>query len=138
MSSNSTSEIRVNRDEEHLKLLANYHWLVCIVYFLTLLLNVIIPLWIAKPTTPLSHADGTLLLGRLLIQSLYVVFSGMTAWCLKRHKHWLTCCILSVYECSSIVLIHDPMGIILGISAILKLKNDSVKELFYKAKRDQN
>jgi hypothetical protein len=134
MNAHSSSDIRVNRDEEHLRLLARYHWLVCILYFVMLILTVIIPLW--KDQLSLQHVstNGALLLGRLIFLSLYVLFSGMNAWCLQRHKAWLACCILSIYECTSIVLILDPLGIILGISAILKLRSDSVKEIFHKAK----
>jgi hypothetical protein len=125
--------IMVNRDEEHLKLLAIYHFVVAGFTMLALIGFVIIPLvlgpaalklGVSAPVRETSEMQRQLL-GGLLLGGLLSFVLAMNGWSLKKREYWVSCIILSCIECLSI-----PVGLILGVSAILVLRRDSVKALF--------
>ena len=71
-----------------------------------------------------------LLLVHLMIRGLITLIIALNGWSLKRRQHWLTCILLSILECSALILLRDPLSFLLGISAILTLRRSSVKTLF--------
>lgn len=128
----------VNRDEEHLKLLGLYHFVVAGFNLLALILFVIVPLLMGPAY--MQSLTGTLppggaaavqqqLIGGLIVGGLLTFILAMNGWSLRRHENWMSCIIMSCIQCLSI-----PLGMILGISAILVLRRPSVKELFRQTK----
>ncbi|HEY9746082.1 MAG TPA: hypothetical protein V6C99_07680 [Oculatellaceae cyanobacterium] len=118
----------VNRDEEHLRLLGVYHLLFAgfsglgVLWFglLPLLLGPTYFQWLNKPPVPPEVLFFGLVSGSLI--TAVMAFNG---WSLKAHRHRLCCIILSCIEC-----LISPVGLVLGISAILVLRRESVRELF--------
>jgi hypothetical protein len=125
--------IMVDRDEEHLRLLGNYHLLIAGINAVGLLLFVILPLLLgpsfyAALGMPMPDSEGAMqqrLLAGLFIGGLMTLVYAMNGLSLKGKRNRISCMILSVVECLNI-----PMGMILGISAILVLRRESVKTLF--------
>lgn len=131
MTQTSHTSISVNRDEEHLQLLGFYHLLMAGLTTLALVLFTLLPLLIGPsffkflglpPNPPEKLMIGLLFLG--LVSAVYA-FNG---WSLRKKQHYISCIILSCVEC----LTNVPYGLIMGISAILVLRRESVKELFNK------
>lgn len=127
----SPTSALVNRDEEHLRLLSNYHLLMAGLTLLALVLFTLLPLLVGPaffaylrvpPSPPEKLMFGLLSLG--IVSAIYA-FNG---WSLRNKQHRLSCIILSCIEC----LTNLPYGMILGISAILVLRRESVRELFKK------
>jgi hypothetical protein len=132
--------VLVNRDEEHVRLLSGYHWLAVILHGFELLVFVVLPLCIgpsfyaamgtpAPPPTVLQQ----LLLVNLLLRGTLTLLIAFNAWLLQRRRNWVSCLILSILECSALVLMRDPLSLILGVSTVLVLRRDSAKALFRKA-----
>lgn len=130
-----STRVMVDRDEEHLRLLAVFHFIVGGFNLLVLVLLVLLPLVLGPsyyaalniPQPPGGWQER--LIGALLVGSLQTLIYALNGWSLKNHHNRISCMILSVIECLSI-----PLGLILGVSAILVLRRDSVKELFDRAK----
>lgn len=125
----SHTSVLVNKDEEHLRLLGIYHLLMAALNTVGLVLFTLLPLLIGPsyftmmqlpPSPPERLMLGLFFLG--LISAVYA-FNG---WSLKHKRHWLSCVILSCIEC----LTSLPLGMILGVSAVLVLRRPSVRELF--------
>jgi hypothetical protein len=119
----------INRDEEHLRLLGNYHLLMAGLTALVLVLFTLLPLLVGPafftflglpPSPPEKLVFSLLLLG--IISAIY----GFNGWSLRNRQHRVSCIILSCIEC----LTSLPYGMIMGISAILVLRRESVRELF--------
>jgi amino acid transporter len=119
----------VNRDEEHLRLLGNYHLLMAGLTMVALVLFTLLPLLMGPaffaflrlpPNPPEKLMFGLLVLG--IVSAVYA-FNG---WSLRNKQHRISCIILSCIEC----LTSLPYGMIMGISAILVLRRESVRELF--------
>lgn len=137
--SNEEPAVRlVNRDEEHVRLLAGYHLVIAGFHGVALFLFVLLPLLIGpafyralgtpQPPNPLLWQQ--LLLVNLLIRGLLTFLIALNGWSLKRRRYWLTCVLLSVLECSALILLHDPLSFLLGISAVLVLRRPGVKAMF--------
>jgi hypothetical protein len=132
------SQSRVNRDEEHLRLLALYHRVVAGIHSVALLVFVVLPLIIgpayyhsaANPLPVNPKLMQQLLLVSLIVRGLIIIMIALNGWFLQQKRHWLTCVILSILECGAIVLLHEPSGLLLGVSAILVLRRESVKALY--------
>lgn len=123
----------VNRDEEHLKLLAFYHFLFAGINTLFLVVFVILPLVMGPGAYGPMHFPGgpgpldmrQRLLGGLLIGGLMILVFAMNGWSLKNRQNRISSMILSCVECLSL-----PWGMVLGISTLMVLKRESVKALF--------
>ncbi len=126
----------MTEDENHLDLLAVFHW---VVGGLTALFACF----------PLIHVGLGLAMvfGKLdgknpppaWIGWFFVVFGGMAVLCgwtaaiaiitagrkLKRRKSWMYCVVIGALECALM-----PFGTILGVFTIIVLMRDSVKQLF--------
>lgn len=128
----------VDRDEEHLRLLGLYHFIVSGLCFLAVVIFVIVPLLIGPGNlgVPLPPGGAAALqkqlVGGLLIGGLLTFIFAMNGWSLRRHENLITCMILSCIECLSIVLgfTLGGFGLILGISAVLVLRRPSARALF--------
>jgi hypothetical protein len=131
------ARVTVDRDEEHLRLLGIYHFVVCGINLFALLVLVLLPLMIGPayyealrmpiPPTGMVGVQERLV-AALLVGGLQTLIYGLNGWSLKNHHNRISCIVMSVIECLSI-----PLGLLLGISAILVLRRDSVKELFARA-----
>jgi hypothetical protein len=123
----------VDRDEEHLRLLGNYHLIVAGINAVALILFVVLPLLIGPSyyavlgvTVHGSAADmQQRLLAGLLLGGLMTLIYALNGLSLKNKRHRISSMILSAVECLNL-----PLGMILGISAILVLRRESVKALF--------
>jgi hypothetical protein len=132
------TRVLVDRDEEQLRLLAIFHFAVGGLNLLALVLFVLAPLvmgagYYAMLRVPLplgSMAEmQPRLINALIIGGSQILIFGLNGWFLKKHQNRISCMILSVVECLSI-----PLGLILGVSAILVLRRDSTKALFQQEK----
>ncbi len=123
----------VDRDEEHLRLLANYHFLVAGISALALLVFVVLPLvlgpaYLAVLGVPKNQPEAQLqqqLLAGLTLGGFMTLIYARNGLALKGKRYRISCIILSAAECLSF-----PLGMILGVSAILVLRRDSVRALF--------
>jgi hypothetical protein len=129
--------VLIDRDEEHLRLLALFHFVVAGFNLLALLLLVVLPLALGPnyyAALKLPQPPGGLaaiqqrLVGALIVGGLQTLIYAYNGWCMKNHHNRISCMIMSVFECLSI-----PVGLILGVSAILVLRRDSTKALFESA-----
>lgn len=126
----------VDRDAEHLRLLGIYHMVFGAFSLIILLLFVLAPLIIGPSFYSSLHVpvpDPALLrkqlLTGLLAGGLQVFVYVMNGWCLYRHRNRMSAIVMSIAECLSI-----PIGLVLGLSAIIVLRRDTVKELFNRNK----
>lgn len=135
-------QVMVDRDEEHLKLLGIYHFVVAGLLLLTVIMFVIVPLLVGPgnlgaqlPPGGVAAVQQQLIIG-LIVGGLLTFVFAMNGWSLRRHENLITCMILSCLECLTIVLGFSlgGFGLILGISAVLVLRRPSVKELFKRTK----
>lgn len=130
--------IVVDRDQEHLRLLVIYHGVVAGLSLLGLLLFVILPLVLGSSyqeilihllKLPQAISTGAALQKRLLLGllagSMMIAVLALNGWSMSQRKNYYSCLILSCVECLSF-----PLGMILGVSAILVLRRDSVKAMF--------
>jgi hypothetical protein len=62
----------------------------------------------------------------LLVGGLATLVFAWNGWALKKRQYYVCCMILSCIECLSI-----PLGMILGVSAVLVLRRESVKAMFH-------
>lgn len=118
----------VNRDEEHLRLLSGYHLLFAGILTVILLVFTLLPLLLGSAyfqALKLQPTPPDKLITALIIGALYTTVVALNGWSLKKQRHRISCIILSCIECLNI-----PFGMILGISAILVLRRESVRELF--------
>ncbi len=124
----------VDRDEEHLRLLSVFHWVAAGFNLLVVVLLVLVPLlWGADYYASLKiqlppggmAAMSRRLMEALVAGSLQTLVYALNGWSIRQHQFRISCMILSVVECLSL-----PLGLILGVSAILVLRRDSVKALF--------
>lgn len=131
-------QVMVDRDVEHLRLLGIFHFVVGGFNLLVLVFFVLAPLLMGPSyysTLGIPLPSGGLmamqerLVAALIIGGLQTLIYGLNGWSLKNHHNRISCIIMSVIECVSI-----PIGLILGVSAILVLRRDTVKDLFERAK----
>lgn len=128
--------IMVNRDEEHLNLLAQYHLVVAAISALVLLVFVLLPLLLGPGYLAALHinlpAEGRpgmqmRLVSGLLVGGTATAIFALNGWSLKKRQYYICSMILSCIECLSI-----PLGMILGVSAILVLRRESVRAMFHR------
>ena len=131
----------IDRDEEHLRLLSVFHFVAAGFNFLIVVLLVLVPLlWGADYYATLNiqlppggmAAMSRRLMEALIAGSLQTQVYALNGWSLRQHQNRISCMVLSVVECLSI-----PLGLIMGVSAMLVLRRDSVKVLFERNKPQQ-
>jgi len=128
----------MNQDEQHLKLLSIFHYVLAGIAALIALFPVIhLVLGIMMVTIPGHHGPGTpepefvgwIFIGFAILFILFgLTFSGfvfVTGRFLSRRRHHTFCLVMAGVECLLI-----PYGTILGVLTIIVLMRDSVKALF--------
>lgn len=121
----------VNRDEEHLRLLGIFHLLIAGINTALLVIFVLLPLLVGPRwlhVLKMSHASPEKLMKGLIVGILITAVYTFNGLSLKKKQHYISCIILSCIEC----LTNIPYGLIMGVSAILVLRRESVRELFKK------
>jgi hypothetical protein len=131
----------VNKDEEHLRLLSIFHYIVgglAGLFALFPVIHLVIGLvFILAPEAVESKGEAP----PALVGWFFVIFAGMfiiTGWVLAgfiitagrflaRRRHRLFCLVIAGIECAFI-----PFGAVLGVFTIIVLMRESVKELFSK------
>jgi type III secretory pathway component EscS len=129
----------MNQDQEHLNMLAVFHYLIAgAVMLLSLwpIADLVIGLVIALFPTGTSgtarssqEVMGLVFLIPGLLSLFFIWFCAAiffyTGRCLKRRKHSTFCLVVAFVECAFV-----PLGTILGVFSIIVLTRDSVKPLF--------
>lgn len=125
------SRVMVDRDVEHLRLLGVFHFVVGGLCLVILVFLVLLPLLLGPSYSNgvNSHKSAAQLVGDLIVGGLLTLILMLNGWSLKNHHNRISCMVMSIFECLSI-----PLGTILGVSAILVLRRESVKQLFERAK----
>jgi len=131
----------VNKDEEHLRLLSIFHYIVgglAGLFALFPVIHLVIGLvFILAPEAVESNGETP----PALVGWFFVIFAGMfiitglvfaafvitAGRFLARRRHRLFCLVIAGIECAFI-----PFGTILGVFTIIVLMRESVKELFSK------
>ena len=131
----------MNKDEEHLRLLSIFHYIVgglAGLFALFPVIHLVIGLvFILAPEVFESKGETP----PALVGWLFVIFAGMfiiTGWVLAgfiitagrflaRRRHRLFCLVIAGIECAFM-----PFGTVLGVFTIIVLMRESVKELFSK------
>jgi len=131
----------VNKDEEHLRLLSIFHYIVgglAGLFALFPVIHLVIGLvFILAPEVVESNGEAP----PALVGWFFVIFAGLfiiTSWVfaafvitagrfLARRRHRLFCLVIAGIECAFI-----PFGTVLGVFTIIVLMRESVKELFSK------
>ena len=131
----------MNKDEEHLKLLSIFHYVVgglAGLFALFPVIHLVIGLvFILAPEVFESDGEAP----PAFLGWFFVIFAGMfiiTGWVLAgfiitagrflaRCRHRLFCLVIAGIECAFI-----PFGVVLGVFTIIVLMRESVKELFSK------
>jgi hypothetical protein len=134
MSSSPQPHFLVDRNLEHLRLLGIYHLIIASVVALLGVFLYGVPLVMGAALSPVfpglptwSPGVSRIQLGAgLLVMLLQVGVLGLNGWFLRTRKNWLSCVILSCVECLCAV----PLGLLLGISAVLVLRRESVQTIF--------
>lgn len=124
----------VDRNIEHLRLLGIYHLIIASAVALIGFLFYGLPMLFGSAFSPLAppmkmmamEASRVQLLGGLLVMGGQVLVLGLNGWCLRERRNWLSCVILSCFEC----LCAPPLGLLLGISAVLVLRREAVRAIF--------
>lgn len=130
----------VVRDEEHLVLIGRYHFILGAIYAVGVLYLGAMLSWKVFHTTSMNSTFlsdkkqvGTLLI--ISVRALSVLLICVNGWFIGKQRYWLCCIILAVLECAMPVVMLDPMGFILGLSATLVLRRPTVKAFFNKSKQ---
>ena len=137
MSQQAMPHQMVDRDEEHLRLLGNYHLLVAGLNALGLLFFVLLPLILGPAYINAIGGDignppellQRRLLATLIIGGILTFIYAMNGISLKNKRNRISIFMMSVLEC-----LNFPLGMILGISTILVMRRESVKALFSAAR----
>ena len=130
----------INRDEEHLRLLAIFHFvcagfaaLVACIPIIHLVLGLVLLLLAPQIFGP-GKAQPPAFLGLIfvLFASVFILigwtFAVLLAWagrCLARRKHHTYCFVMACVAC-----LFQPFGAVLGVFTIIVLLRPSVKLLF--------
>jgi energy-converting hydrogenase Eha subunit C len=131
----------MNQDEEHLRLLSIFHYIVGGITALCAcfpLIHLVIGLALVfAPETPSSpeHSTGPDRLVGLFFTLFAVAFiilgwafaiaTAYTGRCLARREHYTFCLVVAAVNC-----LNTPIGTILGVFTIVVLMRPSVKERF--------
>lgn len=131
----------MNKDEEHLKLLSIFHYIVgglAGLFALFPVIHLVIGLvFILAPEAVESNGKAPpAFLGWLFVifAGMFIITGGVLAGFvitagrfLVRRRHYLFCFVIAAIECAFI-----PFGTVLGVFTIIVLMRESVKELFSK------
>ncbi len=132
----------MNKDEEHLKLLSIFHYIVgglVGLFALFPVIHLVIGLVFILAPESLESNNGEappawfgwffVIFAALFIISGWVLagFVITAGRFLARHRHRLFCFVIAAIECAFV-----PFGTVLGIFTIIVLMRESVKELFSK------
>ena len=129
----------MKQDEEHLKLLSIFHYVVGgfaalfamfpIIHFILGLLFILTPETFAsngKPPPPFVGWFFVIFAGTFIISGWILAGFIITAGrFLALHRHRLFCLVIAGIECAFV-----PFGVVLGVFTIIVLMRESVKELF--------
>ena len=129
----------MNQDQEHLKLLSIFHYVVAgcaaffslfpLIYIILGLCMVLAPEEFAGSRQPPPAVIGWFffLFGALMMafDLAFAALVFMTGRFMARHKFHTFCVVVACIEC-----LFMPFGTVLGIFGILVLMRESVKELF--------
>jgi hypothetical protein len=129
----------MEQDEEHLKLLSIFHYVVggfAALFALFPIIHLVIGLAFILAPRPAESKGGP---PPAIVGWFFVIFAGMiiiAGWIfagfvitaglfLARHRHHLFCLVIAGIECAFM-----PFGTVLGVFTIIVLMRESVKELF--------
>lgn len=130
----------MGQDEEHLRLLSIFHYIVGglaglfalfpIVHLILGLAFILAPeAFAAKGEEPPPAFLGWFFVvfaaSFILLGWIFAVFVIVTGRFLARHRHWLFCLVMGAIEC-----LFMPFGTVLGVFTIVVLMRESTKELF--------
>jgi hypothetical protein len=129
----------VNQDQEHLRLLSIFHYVVAAIGALFCsfpLIHVVMGLVLifrpeafdngGEPPPPLLGwmfvvMGGSFVLAGWVFSALIFIAGG----CLARHRRYMFCLVMAALEC-----LWAPFGTVLGVFTIIVLMRESVKQLF--------
>jgi hypothetical protein len=131
----------MNQDEEHLRLLSIFHYIVGGITGLCAcfpLIHLVVGLALVfapdKPSSP-EHSPGpdrlvglffTLFAGAFILVgwalAIVTVYAGR---CLAKREHYTLCLVVAAVSC-----LNAPIGTVLGVFTIIVLMRPSVKEMF--------
>jgi len=128
----------MNRDEENLRLLSIFHYVVAalsgLFSFFPLIYVAIGALMLCGRLNP-SHPDPMLrpmgwmiiAIGTLffLMGLAFVLCVALAGRYLSRHRHYLFCLVVAAFSC-----LLMPFGTVLGVFTIIVLQKESVRQLF--------
>ncbi len=128
----------LQRDREHLDTLSAFHYILCGLQCLGLVMMPLYAVYIyfvfisnALPlgSSPFPPEAGWIIEGFLgvffFLTVVWAVCLGLTGRDLRRRQHPTFCFVIACIQC-----IHVPLGTLLGIFTILVLQRESVKERF--------
>lgn len=133
---------RINRDEDHLRLLTIFHY-VCaglaalfacipVIYLVLGLVMIFAPNVFGPGKDQPPKFVGLLFVG---FAAVFIVlgwsFAALLAWagrCLAQRKHHTFCFVMACVAC-----LFQPFGVVLGVFTIIVLLRPSVKRLFERA-----
>ena len=130
----------VDKDQEHLRLLSIFHYVVggvSVVFACFPIIHLIVGIFFVVSPEHLANKSGNgppAFLGWffILIASLFILFGLIYATCLflsgrflNKRKHYLFCLVVAGFNC-----LYIPLGTILGVFTIIVLMRPSVKKLF--------
>ncbi len=130
----------MGQDEEHLRLLSIFHYIVGglaglfalfpIVHLILGLVFILAPEAFAPegeepPPAFLGWFFVVFAASFILLGWIFAVCVIVTGRFLARHRHWLFCLVMGAIEC-----LFMPFGTVLGVFTIVVLMRESTKELF--------
>ncbi|MDE3066531.1 MAG: hypothetical protein KGJ60_03170 [Verrucomicrobiota bacterium] len=129
----------MNTDEEHLKLLSIFHYVVAgCAAFIALFPVIYIVLGLFMLLAPASFADHGqpppafagwifVVMGSVFMTLgwIFAAFVFAAGRCLARRKHYTFCLVMACVEC-----LFMPFGTVLGVFSIIVLMREPVKQIF--------
>lgn len=125
--------VPMNQDEQHLKLLSIFHYVIGVlkalfacIFFIHLFIG------LAMLTGAIDDVPAFVGLMLVIMAAVFITFGWTLAACLfvagnslAKRKHYTFCLVIAAISC-----IFMPFGTILGVFTIIVLMRPSVKELF--------
>ena len=126
----------MNQDQEHVKLLAIFHYvaagmaaLVACIPFIHFFMGLALATGAFGDTDPEARPVGLVImlfaLGFILLGWTFAALVAFAGRSLQKRKRYTFCLVMGGIEC-----LFMPVGTVLGVFTILVLVRDSVKELF--------
>jgi hypothetical protein len=127
----------VNQDEEHVKLLSMFHYvlsglvaLFSCMFFIHIVMGIALLCGTFTPRDP--HPDEIMGWILIVMGTAFVLFGWtlavfilIAARKLARHRSWVFCLVVAGAECLAM-----PLGTILGVFTFVVLMRESVKQMF--------